>query len=418
MVAYVDEALEAGAVGVSSGLIYAPGMHARPDEVAALVAAAARRGRAVRHAHAQRGGRGARRDRRGDLDRPGGGRAGRRPARLQVSHLKAGARSMWGDGGRAGRSPRCGPARRPRRAADQYPYTAAATTLATVLPPAILALPTDETVAAIRDAATRASIRDEQARGVSGWENVHGGPGLGGDRDRAQRVATRVGRALARGPRGRRSGATRPTSRSTSSPTTGSSVDVVIHCMAEPDVETIMRVPWIAVCTDAEGRRAGHPILDAGRAPPADLRVDGARARRLRARPRVIVDLETAVAKLSAVPAARVGLRDRGVAPRGRLRRRRGLRPRDRGRPRHLRSAGRPPGGDPGRDRERPSGGARRPRDRRAPGSTPPARRLRRPSAVSSSAAQVAVETDAVVRLPGGDLPYVLRRSPRSRGCG
>ena len=40
---YVDEALEAGAVGVSSGLIYAPGVHAAPDEVAALVAAAARR---------------------------------------------------------------------------------------------------------------------------------------------------------------------------------------------------------------------------------------------------------------------------------------------------------------------------------------------------------------------------------------
>ena len=25
-----------------------------------------------------------------------------------------------------------------------------------------------------------------------------------------------------------------------------------------------MAVPWIAVCTDAEGRRPGHPILDAG----------------------------------------------------------------------------------------------------------------------------------------------------------
>ena len=39
MVAHVDEALDAGAAGVSSGLIYAPGVHARPDEVAALAAA-------------------------------------------------------------------------------------------------------------------------------------------------------------------------------------------------------------------------------------------------------------------------------------------------------------------------------------------------------------------------------------------
>ena len=89
-------------------------------------------------------------------------------------------------------------------------------------------------------------------------------------------------------------------------------VDVVIHCMAEPDLETIMRVPWIAVCTDAEGRRPGHPILDAGVPHP---RTYGSTARVLGefVRERGVIDLETAVAKLSAVPAARVGLRDRGV---------------------------------------------------------------------------------------------------------
>jgi N-acyl-D-aspartate/D-glutamate deacylase len=43
MIELVDEALDAGALGVSSGLIYAPGIHARPDELAALVAAAVRR---------------------------------------------------------------------------------------------------------------------------------------------------------------------------------------------------------------------------------------------------------------------------------------------------------------------------------------------------------------------------------------
>ena len=73
-------------------------------------------------------------------------------------------------------------------------------------------------------------------------------------------------------------------------------------------------MPWIAVCTDAEGRRPDHPILG-GRAAP---RTYGSTARVLGhyARPG-IVDLETAVAKLSAVPAARVGLRDRGVLREG-----------------------------------------------------------------------------------------------------
>ncbi|HEX6868045.1 MAG TPA: amidohydrolase family protein, partial [Candidatus Limnocylindrales bacterium] len=44
MVREVEAALDAGAFGLSSGLIYQPGMHAAPDELAALVTAATRRG--------------------------------------------------------------------------------------------------------------------------------------------------------------------------------------------------------------------------------------------------------------------------------------------------------------------------------------------------------------------------------------
>ena len=44
MVGAVEAAMDAGAIGLSTGLIYAPGMHAPADEVEALVAAATRRG--------------------------------------------------------------------------------------------------------------------------------------------------------------------------------------------------------------------------------------------------------------------------------------------------------------------------------------------------------------------------------------
>ena len=93
-------------------------------------------------------------------------------------------------------------------------------------------------------------------------------------------------------------------------------VSVVIDCMDETDVETIMEVPWIAVCTDAQARRPGHPILDAGRPHP---RTYGSTARVLGTyvRERGTLALETAVAKLSGVPAARLGLRDRGVLREG-----------------------------------------------------------------------------------------------------
>ena len=44
MVREVDGAIDAGAIGLSSGLIYAPGMHADLAELQALVTAATRRG--------------------------------------------------------------------------------------------------------------------------------------------------------------------------------------------------------------------------------------------------------------------------------------------------------------------------------------------------------------------------------------
>ncbi len=95
-------------------------------------------------------------------------------------------------------------------------------------------------------------------------------------------------------------------------------VSVVIECMAESDVETIMAVPWIAVCTDAEGRRPDHPILDAGRPHP---RTYGSTARVLGhyVRERSILPLETAVAKLTSIPAGRMRLLDRGVIREGAL---------------------------------------------------------------------------------------------------
>ncbi len=315
MVRHVDEALDAGAAGVSSGLIYAPGVHARPGEVAALAAGAARRG-GLYATHMRNESEGVLEaiDEALSTTRQAGELAGR-PARLEVSHLKAGARTVWGQAGalveRLDRARDAGL----DVAADQYPYTAAATTLATILPPAILALPTDEAVAAIREPGSRARIRELQATGVSGWENVTRDPGWAGIVvSHSPSRPDWAGRSLA----------------DLADDVGGDpadvaldllaedrlSVDIVIHCMAEEDLETILRVPWIGVCTDAEGRRPDHPILGQGVPHP---RTYGSTARVLGeyVRTRGVIGLETAVAKLSAVPAARVGLRDRGVLRKG-----------------------------------------------------------------------------------------------------
>jgi N-acyl-D-amino-acid deacylase len=310
MVAHVDEALDAGAVGISTGLIYQPGMHGSADEVATLVAAAFRRD-ALYATHMRNESDAVH----GAIDealataRSAADAAGR-PARLQVSHLKAGAKAVWGEGAAL-----VARLERARAAgldieADQYPYTAASTTLATMLPRSILALDPEDAATALRDPATRARVRDLQRSGISGWENVAQDPGWEGiviarSTSRPEwggRSLAALGAELGRDPvdlaldvlADDRLG-----------------VDIVLHCMDEGDLEAIMRVPWIAVCTDAGGRRPGHPVLDEGVPHP---RAYGSTARVLGryVRDHGVIPLETAIAKLSAVPAARLGLRDRG----------------------------------------------------------------------------------------------------------
>jgi N-acyl-D-aspartate/D-glutamate deacylase len=311
MVGEVEAAIDAGALGLSSGLIYAPGMHAAPDEIHALVAATARRG-GLYATHM-------RNEAAGLFDSLAesiaAARAAGSGARLQVSHLKCGAMSVRGRSGEA--IAVLDAARRGGLdvAADQYPYTAAATTLATILPPTLQALGVDACVDALRDAAMRADVRAQIKQGRSGWENVAADPGWDGitisfaaaHRDWAGRSLGELGRELGREPADLAFDALVDDRLD---------VAIVIHCMDPADVATIAAVPWIAVCTDAEGRRPGHPILDSGRPHP---RTYGSTARVLGTFVRELgtISLETAVAKLTSVPAARLGLTDRGVVRRG-----------------------------------------------------------------------------------------------------
>ena len=311
----VELAMDAGAIGLSTGLIYPPGIHAGPDEIARLVAVAFRRGGLyATHMRNEADEVAAAIDEALTTAREAERLAGS-PARLQISHLKAASKSVYGQGpalvAQIDRARSAGL----DAAADQYPYTAAHTTLATVLPPDILALGLDDAADALREPATRARIRRDQAEGISGWENVALDPGWDGVQ--IAFCPSRPhwnGRTLAEiaGDEGGD-----PADLAMDALADDRlAVDCVLHCMDDDDVAAIMAVPWIAVCTDAEARRPGHPILGRGVPHP---RAYGSTARVLGqyVRDRGALSLETAVAKLSSVPAARLGLRDRGLVREG-----------------------------------------------------------------------------------------------------
>jgi dihydroorotase/N-acyl-D-amino-acid deacylase len=303
----VEAALDAGAFGMSTGLIYAPGMHAEAAEIVELVRVVAKRGGLYStHMRNESAGLFDALDEAVDTIRKAGD-----GGRLQVSHLKCGAKPVWGRAGEAVERLEQARATGLDVAADQYPYMAAATTLQTVLPPALLALGIEECIAALGDPGVRGRIRSEIERGTSGWENVGSDPGWAGIRvSYSPSHPDWGGRSLAE------------LGRETNTDPTDVAFDllvddrletsIVIDCMDEADVMTILRVPWIAVCTDAEGRRPGDPILDVGVPHP---RTYGTTARVLAryVRGRRQLPLETAIAKMTSVPAARIGLAGRGV---------------------------------------------------------------------------------------------------------
>ncbi len=311
MARLLEEALDAGAIGLSTGLIYPPGIHARPEEVSALVRVAARRGGLyASHIRNESSGLFAALEEALAATRSAGD-----SARLQVSHLKAADRFVHGRAAEAIGMLEAARAAGLDVGADQYPYTAAATALQTVLPPWLLAVPVDETARALRDRTVRARIRDEIAVGIPGWENAAADPGWDGLVLTASPTHPGwAGRPLA--DVADDAGCDPLDLACDLLADDGLTTQMTIHCMTEVDVETILAAGWVAVCTDAGGRRPGHPVLDAGVPHP---RAYGSAPRVLGryVRERRVLPLETAVAKLTSVPAGRLGVPGRGTVRAG-----------------------------------------------------------------------------------------------------
>ena len=173
-----------------------------------------------------------------------------------------------------------------------------------------------------------------------------------------------------------------------------------------------MAVPWIAVCTDAQGRRPGHPILDAGRPHP---RTYGSTARVLGTyvRERGTLALETAVAKLTgASRPARLGLRDRGVLRDGAFADLVVFDPATVADVATYVGPAQLPRRHRARRRQRPASRSGRAGDRRAGRAAAAASRMTRTTTRRRAVAGPATEAAAIAPLPGGPLPYTLRHSP------
>lgn len=299
MAEQVEAALDAGALGLSTGLIYVPGLFADTEELIALVRLVARRG-GLYASHV-----------RGEGDRLLSAAqeffeiVDATGVQAQFSHLKASGRRNWGKVepiiAEIDRRVAAGQA----LAFDRYPYVASSTELASLLPRWVVDGGREAALRRLGDAHERQQIAreladdfgdeppwadvlvaeqrsDEFGRYV-GWRLADIAADLGAD---PMEVFFELLRANAL------------------------EVWICHFTMSERDMERVLTHPLCMVCTDAESR----PLVGGGGAGAPHPRGFGAFARFVEhfVRRRRLLSLEEAVHKMTGLPAATFGLSDRG----------------------------------------------------------------------------------------------------------
>jgi len=291
----VEEAMEQGALGLSTGLIYQPGSFAKTDELIALAQVAAKHGGFyATHLRSE----GARIFE--ALDEAFAiARAASIP--VEIWHLKVG-RSHWGHMQEVVARIERARASGIDVTADAYPYVASANGLHASLPDWVNAGGVDDLVVRLRDPALRARIARETGRDLDAESILLVScvdPGL--KKFMGKRLSE-VAREMELSPelalmqlvaqdRGK--------------------VGVARFTMKEEDVQTALRQPWVAADTDYGARAADGPFGGEGAHP----RAFGTMARILGhyVRDVKLFTLEEAVRKITSLPARRMGVWDRGL---------------------------------------------------------------------------------------------------------
>ena len=300
MEALVEEAMRAGAVGLSTGLIYIPGTYAKTPEVVALARVAARHG-GVYASHIRSEGDEvfAAIEEALDVGRQAG-------LPVQISHFKLSNKRLWGESAKT-----IALVDRARAAGldvtvDQYPYAASSTGLSTLLPSWALAGGSDAVLQRLRDPATRARVAREMKdhiRRRNGRKRLDYAvvAGCAWDRAREGKTIARINEELGRKKR------LEDEILTVLEMMEKGGAQMVYHSMDERDVERILRVPYTMVASDAgviePGVGVPHP-----RGYGTNARVLGRYVRERRT-----LRLEDAVRKMTSLPAQRFGLSDRGL---------------------------------------------------------------------------------------------------------
>ncbi|MES2894495.1 MAG: D-aminoacylase [Pseudomonadota bacterium] len=306
----VVEAMEDGALGVGSSLIYAPASYAETPELTALATEAGRCGGIyISHMRSEADRLLEAIDELIEISRLSG-------APAEIYHLKAAGRANWPKIEAAIARIEAARARGQRITADMYTYTAGSTGLDAAMPPWVQAGGVEAWIGRMKDPATRAKVLAEMRQETPAFENLyrHAGPEgtlLVGFKNPALKGLT--GKSLADVAKAR--GVSPEDAAIDLVIEDGSRVQVVYFLMSEENVKRQTALPWMSFGSDASAQAPEGVFMKSSTHPRAYgnfARLLGKYVREEKA-----TSLPSAIHRLSALPARNLGLKDRGLLKAG-----------------------------------------------------------------------------------------------------
>ena len=311
MKALIAEAMEQGAFGISTALIYPPGHYAKTDELIELAKVAGQYG-GIYATHMRSEGQ----SETGAVEEALRiGREGRLP--VEIFHLKVIGKPRWGS------MPKIvGMIQTARDAgqdvsADMYPYVAGGTALASSLPPWVADGGVAKLLERLKDATIRGKIKQEMTTEHPNWENLYLGSGGAAGVLVSGIVNPDLkkydGQTLAQ------------IASSQGKDPLDSLMDLVLADKAETgalyfianedDLRYGLKQPWTSIGLDASELSLDGPLFE----PHSHPRAFGSMPRLLGhyVRDEHLLPLEQAICKITSLPAQRERLRDRGLLREG-----------------------------------------------------------------------------------------------------
>jgi dihydroorotase/N-acyl-D-amino-acid deacylase len=311
MRAMTELAMQQGALGVYSALMYSPDRYNRTEELVEMAKVAARYGGVYQtHPRSESDAAMASMD---EVFRIA--REACIPA--HITHLKVAYRQNWGRMGEFLQRIEDARAHGLDITADMYPYERAAGSFSALLPPWTHVGGRDKLVARLKDQKTRQRIKDELAQPASTWENEYFGAGGGADgiflvdaegKERFKQFEGRSLRQIAEvwkvDPRD-----------ALFEIVIGGDAGLTVVITSEQDIRLAIERPWVAFGSDGMTTAPDGP-LSSGLPHPRGYgtfpRIFGRYVRELG-----LLRLEDAVRRATSLAAQRLGIRDRGLLREG-----------------------------------------------------------------------------------------------------